>query len=262
MINSINSVNYSYPVYGNSNINSIFDYPSAVNEANKKAQELLESLKNVKTGSVTTVKSLQQDSAAFLNAYTSSIKSLDQSAEKLRNGNLDKLLYDKNGEVTDTTVKNTVDAFKDMIAKYNSTLKLLNDNADRGPGVMKQLARMAASDPASEANMAKLGVSVNKDGTIALNEEKLSSALKTENTAELKNIKNIIGGLNGVADNVHMHAMYGSTMSSRQLVGNDVQKSNALKQENPFYVLYQQIKGKAYALQDMAYAGLILNKQI
>ena len=190
------------------------------------------------------------------------MKSLDASAEKFRGANLDKLLYNKDGAVTDITAKNTVGAVKDMVAQYNSTLNLLNKNADRGTGVVKQIGRMVSIDPASEENMAKIGLSVNKDGTLKLDEDKLESALKTEDPDARKNITNILGGRNGVADTIQSHTRYGSTMSSRQLVGNDVQKAKDLKQENPFYVLYQQTKGNVYALNDMAYTGMFLDMKI
>ena len=268
MINAVNYNTYSYPLYNTYNSNKIvdFDYTAAVSEANKKAQELLDSLQTKKiVPAVSTPKALQKESFEFLNVYTLSMKNLDQAAEKLRNSNLDRLLYSKSGEIaeiTEETAQNTVGAVKDMFEKYNSTLKLLNDNADRGPGVMKQIARMVTADPASVENMAKLGMSVNKDGTLNLNEKKLSDALKTKDPIQLKSLKSLLGGLNGIADKIHVNALYGSNMSSRSLIGNDVLKTKDLQKENPFYVLYQQIKGNVYALNDMAYAGLYMNTRV
>ena len=266
MVNGINSIFSSLPTFGVASKNQSngifdFDYNAAVKEATQKSQDLLNSLLKP-SGAPVTAKSLKQESAAFLTAYTASMKTLDQSADKLRGGNLNKLLFDKDGAVTDATVKNTVDAVKDTVSKYNSTLKLLNDNADRGPGVMKQLARMAASDPASEYSMNKIGMSVNKDGTLELDEARLTAALKSDDPTMRKELTDIIGGHNGVADRIHVHTIYGSTMSSRQLIGNDIYKEQDLKNENPYYQLYQSIKGKAYALNDMAYAGLLLNTKV
>jgi hypothetical protein len=205
---------------------------------------------------------LQQQSSSFVSNYTSSMSSLDSAALKLTNGGMSRMLYDSSGEVTDKTVETTVSAVKDFVEQYNSTLKLLNDNADRGSGVKKQLARMVTVDPASPASMEKVGLTVNDDGTLKLDAEKLTSALKDGEPYQRNLLTDILGGQNGIADKVHVKTIYGKNLSTYQLVGNDVSKVKDLQKENPFYEMYQQIKGHAYALNNMGYTGMFLNTTI
>jgi flagellar capping protein FliD len=205
---------------------------------------------------------LNQNSSAFVSNYTSSMNSLDSAAEKLRNGGMTRMLYDSSGEVTDATVSTTVDAVKKMVEQYNATLKVLNDNADRGSGVKRQLARMVTVDPAPAASMEKVGISVNDDGTLKLDAEKLTTALKDGEPYQRNLLTDIIGGQNGIADKIHVNAGYGKNLSAFQLVGNDVSKVKDLQKDNPFYEMYKAIKGHAYALNDMAYTGMFFSKTV
>lgn len=245
----------SYPTSGTSSSSSVFDYQSAQKSANEQAAALL----NTYNSNQESVKTLKADTAKYLDSYALAMKSMGQSADKLRNDNLDKLLYDKQtGEVTDESVANTVKAVQTMVDEYNNTLKLLNDNADRGAGTVKQLGRMV-TDPAPEASMAMVGVSVNKDGTLELDAEKMTEALKTTDANQLALYKDIIGGYGGIADGVHMDAMFGSNMSSRDLIMNDLANIQATQKENPFREMYESIRGNVYTLTNQAVTGMLMN---
>ncbi len=244
----------SYGTSSTSQTSSVFDYQAAQKTAKTQAAELLASYKESKA----TVSSLKTDTAKYLDQYALSMKTLGQSADKLRNGNLDKLLYDKDGQVTDATVEKTVKSVQDMVDKYNSSLKLLNDNADRGPGTMKQLSRMA-TDPAPAASMKMVGVTVNKDGTLALDSEKMTEALKTTNSDQLKLYKDIIGGYGGIADGAHKDALFGSNMSARELIQNDLASIQTARQENPFREMYDSFRGNVFTMNNQAVTGMLMN---
>ena len=144
-----------------SSASSVFDYSAAMASASKTSAELLAGYNSNKEA----VTTLKKGTAAYLDSYALAMKTMGQSADKLRWGGMDKLLYNSDGEVTDATVSKTVGAVQTMVDNYNNTLKLLNDNADRGAGTVKQLGRMA-TDPAPAQGLALVGVTVNDDGTV------------------------------------------------------------------------------------------------
>lgn len=233
---------------------SVFNYGSVSGTAKQQAKDMLADYKSNQAS----VKTLKNDTAKFLDQYTLSMKTLDQSAEKVRLGGLDKLLYDGEGQVTDATVEKTVKAYQEMVDNYNSSIKLLNDNADRGPGTMKQLGRMVA-DPAPAEGMKMVGVTVNKDGTLALDAEKMTAALKTEDANQRKLYTDIMGGWGGIADNVHKNAMFGANTSARDLVMNDIANIQQAQAENPFKVMYDSFKGNVFSMNNQSVTGMLMN---
>lgn len=219
-VSGINSLLNSY--YGGTNsvnslssASSMFDYDSA----KKDVQSLLDSYKQQSSSS--SVSSLKKSTADFLTQYTSGMNSMNKAASVFTNGGVNDLLYDKEGNVTDETVKKTVDATKSMLEEYNNNIALLDKNADRGQGVSKQLARMV-SDPAAKEKLDALGVSVGKDGTLTLDEAKLTSALKDENPLQVKLMADMLGGSTGLAAGIQKDARAGLNTSSSSLVGNDI----------------------------------------
>ncbi len=123
------------------------------------------------------------------------MNNLQSSATKLTDGGIDKILFDSEGNTSEESIQNTVSAVKDMVGEYNKTLDFLNSNANRGVGVETQIARMAA-DPAAKQKLEVAGISVNKDGTLSLNETKLTSALSDKNPLQVKLVADAIGDWN------------------------------------------------------------------
>lgn len=243
---------YSMASGGVSSLSSqTYDYKSL----QKQTQSLIDTYKK----SNTSVKSLTSDSADFLKTYTSSMNTLNSSAAKLTNGGINKTLYNDEGQVTDATVKDTMSLMKDMVADYNSTLKMLGGNEDRGRGVTKQIARMTDS-PAARQGMEMVGVSMNKDGTLALDEAKLTSALKSENPLQVRLAADIIGGSNGIAAGVQRDARAGLNTSANSLIGNDIAKMQSARDNDPIRTFAQSLRGGgAYALNNSAAMGIMMN---
>lgn len=246
---------YSSPYAGGYNsVEGLLSLSNTQQNAKVKADQLLNTYNKNKES----VKTLKADTAKYLDSYVLSMKTMDQSAGKLRNGGMDKLLFDSEGEVTDKTVEDTVKVAKAMVDDYNATLKLLNDNAKRGPGTVKQLGRMA-TDPAPAAGLKMVGVTINKDGTLALDSDKMTEALKTTDKNQLNLYKDILGGYGGLADGVHLDALFGQGMPARELIGNDIASIQQTKRENPFTELYLATKGNVYQMNNQAVAGMMMN---
>ncbi|MDL2327032.1 hypothetical protein LJC64_00010 [Ruminococcaceae bacterium OttesenSCG-928-A11] len=223
------------------------------------AQKTAQSFADTHKKNTATVNTMKKESAAFLSQYTTGMSQLSAAANKLAGGGISKMLNNWEGNVTESAVKNTVGAVKDMVASYNSNLKLLNDNADRGPGVMTQMARMV-TDPAPQEEMAQVGISVNEDGTLALDEEKLTAALKTEDADQRRRYEDIIGGYGGVADNIRQDARAGLDTPVQKLVSSDVTKMQTIREEDPIRSYFKSIRsGGAYALNNNAAMGIMMN---
>lgn len=254
MIDSVNNyLGTMNSISSRSNVSApspIFDYASA----QKQAKSILE---QYQAGSKQ-VSSLKDDSAQFLNQYTNSMANLRESASKISGRNLDKLLYNSKGDVTDETVKATVSATQNMVDQYNDSLKMLNNNAQRGSGVLKQIARMA-DDPAPQASMKMVGLSVNNDGTLALDKDVMTKALKSDNPQQVTLFKDIIGGNTGISAGVLKDARAGLATPAGKLIGNDLAAMQAIKQEDPLQSFSSYSKSGAYALNNMMATGVLMN---
>lgn len=246
-IGAMNSINSRSSVSAPS---PVFDY--------KAAQQQTKAVLDQFQAGNNQIKKLKDDSAKFLNQYTNSMTNLSEAANKVSGTNLDKLLYDKDGKVTDDTVKATVNAAQNMVDQYNDSLEMLNKNAERGPGVMDQIARMAG-DPAPMASMKMVGVSVKKDGTLALDKDVMTKALKTENPEQLKLYKDIIGSSTGIAGGVQNDARAGLRTSAGKLIGNDLATMQTIKQDDPLRSFADFAKGGAFQLNNMMATGVLMN---
>lgn len=264
---------FSTSFYTNSYANNgVAGFPTSSGKITKEeAQGLVDEYLASKSGasssssaSGSTVQSLKKDTANFLDQYSASMKNLGSAADKLRGENLDRLLYTNfgKGERTEETVQKTVDAVQNMVSSYNDTLKLLNDNGDRGSGVVNQIANMVKG-PMAEEGMELLGISVNKDGTLSLDKDKLTDVLNTESEESLKFYKDLIGGIHGVADGISQIAGKGSNAQAQKLIENDLASIRSTQAaENPFIEMYQSIKGNAYILNNQAVTGMLMNFSI
>lgn len=244
-MNSMNGVAPASPV---------FDYKAA----QQQAQATVDSFRNNNKQ----VQLLKEDAADFLKQYTNEMNDLNKTASNLTGGNLDKLLFDKDGKVTDKTVKDTTDAVQKMVDSYNDSLKMLNKNASRGTGVTNQIGRMA-DNPTSLEGMKMVGVSVNKDGTLALDKTKMAEALKTETPGQQKLVRDIIGGSSGLAAGVEKDARAGLRTPAGNLINNDLATMQSIKKDDPLRNLAMYSRnGGAFGMNNMMAAGALLNMMV
>ncbi|MEG0853767.1 MAG: flagellar filament capping protein FliD [Angelakisella sp.] len=201
--------------------------PAAVNNFDyKAAQQETKALLDRYKQNGDKVKALKADTAKFLDDYQSSVRKMGDAANAVKGSELDRLLYGKSeaGMVpTDENVEKTAAAVAKMVEQFNSTLTTLNKNAERGPGVSKQIGRMVSS-PTSDRSMELVGITTNKDGTLKVDMDTLKKSLK-ENT---KIAREVIGGSYGIAQGISRDSVNGLNQSPISLVGNDVA---AMKQE-------------------------------
>lgn len=121
----------------------------------------------------------------------------------------------------------TADGIQKMVDAYNSNLKLLNDNADRGTGGLTQMKRMLLAT-GNEKSMAMLGINANKDGTLSFDRGTfLNKAAKSPAM-----VKDALGGSFGVATRLYNAASRGLGSSSGQLLSQDLK--NARLQQASF----------------------------
>lgn len=117
-------------------------------------------------------------------------------------------------------VEKTTAKVQDLVDSFNSTLKLLNDNSSRGMGVLKQTKRMV-SPPASVDSLKLAGITINKDGSLKLNQAEFKDAMNKNPSL----IKDIISGSHGLAEGVYSDARAGLQASSASLVSSDLAKA-------------------------------------
>lgn len=197
---------------------SNYDYKAAQRETKAQMEQYKKS-----QGSVTTLK---KDTAAFLDEYQSSVKKLGDAANAVKGGELDRLLYGKEGAgstPSDANIEKTAKAVQALAEQFNSTLTTLAKNAERGPGVTRQIDRMNSS-PTAERSMELLGITTAKDGTMQVDMDKLKTALK-ENTSIARDV---IGGSFGIANGISRDSTSGLNQTPISLVANDIA---AIKQE-------------------------------
>lgn len=130
----------------------------------------------------------------------------------------------------------TADAVQNLVEHHNSTLKLLNDNADRGVGVLNQMKRLLTL-PTSEKSMNKIGLTSNKDGTLSFDRATFAKA-SSENPSL---VKGILSGSYGVANGYYNDAQRGLRTSSNSLLSEDMKTAKLEAAYSPMnYATYNR----------------------
>ena len=231
-------------------VSKVYDYSTAQNEA----KSLLDDYKS----NSATLGTLKKESSEFLTQYTSNMNDLSKSAKALTDGGIQKILYGKDGKTSEESIKKTVSSVKDMVESYNNSLSFLNKNSKRGEGVVNQIGRMA-TDPAAKEKLDLAGITVKKDGSLALDEKKLTAALSDDNPLQVKLAATAIGDWNGIAGGIAKDAQAGLNTSAGKLIGNDIAEMQQVRDSNSFNEMYTAMRGGgAYYFNNMA-AGLMMN---
>lgn len=247
-------------MYGVRNYQSQRAY-SANNYDYKAAQRNTQSLIDQYKQENNKVQTLKADSAKFLDDYTASMKSMDKAANAVKGQKFDQLLYGKGGTTSDPTQENidkTAEAVSKLAEQFNSTLKLMNDNAERGPGVGRQVGRMVQS-PTSERSMELIGITTQKDGSLKVDTEKLKTALKENPDI----VRDVVGGSYGMAQGISRDSTNGLNQSPASLIGNDLA---AMKQQQQTLGSFKEMsaysKSGAYNMMNLNSVGVLMNIMI
>lgn len=162
--------------------------------------------------------------------------------------------------IGETTIASDVDTDKvgaalgDLVDAYNSSLKLLNDNYDRGTGVDRQLRSLVAG-LGSEQSLNQLGITVNKDATLNFDKSTFEKNMK-ENPSLTKNI---ISGVGGVADTAFNKASSAMSVNSGSLINGDLSSAQTSSITNPYNVFSMYSRSGAYNMSNYYAVGLMMN---
>lgn len=159
-----------------------------------------------------------------------------------------------------TSIKADVDSDKiasalgDLVDSYNSSLKLLNDNYDRGTGVDRQLRNLVAG-LGSEQSLKQLGITVNKDATLKFDKDAFAKNMKDNPSLT----KSLISGPGGIADNAFNKGSSGMNVQSSSLINGDLMGAQTDSITNPMNAFSSYSRSSAYAMNNYAAVGMMLN---
>lgn len=145
-------------------------------------------------------------------------------------------------------------ALSDLVGSYNSSLKLLNDNYDRGTGVDRQLRNLVAG-LGSEESLKQLGITVNKDATLKFDKDVFAKNMKDNPSLT----KSLISGPGGIADKAFNKGSSGMNVQSSSLINGDLMGAQADSITNPMNAFGSYSRSGAYAMNNYAAVGMMLN---
>lgn len=108
----------------------------------------------------------------------------------------------------------TADAMEKLVKSFNSTLSMLDSNSARSATATRQLRNMILP-PTSEKTMAKIGITVGKDGSMSFDRKVFNEAMEKDPTL----VKDIIGGGNGIAQGIIKDTQKALQVTSANLLG-------------------------------------------
>lgn len=205
---SNNSANKNQSAAQNS-INSLW---SNYNSYTSNSMNALSGLSEIKSGVANVMSSYDNAKDAFYEEFDENISNLSKSAEKIKgydfkvdeNAITKTETTDEDGKKVTTTnysdkMKDALDTVKKFVDDYNSTIDFLNENSS----VSKRVGRMAKNfgdTTYRSANYNSIGITVNSDGTMKIDEEKLAKTI-----SEDPNKVSRILGKDGLADKAESH---------------------------------------------------------
>ena len=153
-------------------------------------------------------------------------------------------------------------ALGDLVDAYNSSLKFLNDNFDRGSGIGRQMQSLLTG-LGSEQSLKQMGISVNKDGTLSFSE----SALQKNMAKDPSLTRDLISGTGGLADRLFNKASNGLNMSANSLTNyssvsgtsGSYGSSSTKSATNPYAVLGMYSRSGVYNMSNYNAVGMMLN---
>ncbi len=167
-----------------------------------------------------------------------------------------------------TTFKADVDtnkaasALSDLVNAYNSSLKFLNNNFEKGTGVGRQLESIIRG-LGSEQSLKQMGITVNKDASLSFSKSDFEKNMAKDPALT----RDLISGANGLADRMFNKASSGLNMSSNSLVNgyssnaysSSYGSSSAKSATNPYTVLGMYSRSGVYNMSNYNTVGMMIN---
>ncbi len=147
-----------------------------------------------------------------------------------------------------------VDAMSDLVDSYNSAVKFLQDNVSHGSGVSSQLSKLQSS-LGSSSTLNRLGLSVQADGTLSLDKEKLTESL----TESPDLTKDLVSGTSGIAQKLYSKATSALQTNSQSLVNYDLQEYEQSSVYDPLQFMGVYSKVGATQMNNYLNIGLLMN---
>ena len=220
MLNSANKYGYLFNNSASQRQNSINSLWSNYGNFQNNASSALGALTELKQNAAAVVDSYNEAKDTFYTEFDSNMSALKKSASALKNLKFDvgddpitkkavldkdgNEVKDKNGEtVMETTyskgMQSALDTVKSLVDSYNDSIKFLSDNS----AVSGRVSKMASNfgDTTYRSSLyEQVGISVGKDGTLSIDEEKLANSI-AENPDKVSRIL----GKDGLADKAIQH---------------------------------------------------------
>ena len=204
------------------------------------------------------ISSLKKDSLAFLDRYNKTLTAMGEASTKLEGNNLKQLLFGKNGTASekpsDDRIEEATKAVQSMVDTFNTALKTLNDNAGRGVGVTSQIRRMV-QPPTSQSSMALVGISIEKDGSLKLDQDKLKTSLKNNTSLAM----DIIGGSHGIAQGITRDALTGLRQQPASLINGDLSEMSQKRFDSSLVSMANYSKTGAVNMMNLNSVGVLMN---
>ena len=224
-INSVGNMLNANSLFNNSykKQDSISKLWSAYGSYQSNAQTSLAGLTEVNNNLKSVLAAYDDAKNAFNSEFEDSMNALSESADKLKTYNFN---VEKDGAITNTTstddngvttttktyskdLQAAMDTVKNFVDDYNSAIKFFSDNAS----VSKRVERLATTfgDTTYRAsNYESIGLTVNSNGSLTINEDKLANAI-INNPDKVSSIL----GENGLATKAEEHVSFANSQQAQ-----------------------------------------------
>ena len=179
----------------NSSITSLWGRDTSSSDSSYNAGSALSSIYNSNAELSSLLKEYDKTKEQFNKQFSSNMTELGEAASKLKTTN-----FAVNGATDEDTEKNiagVVDNVSKFVKKFNNAVSFLNGVSDTSAKI-SNLANSFSDSKYFSNTLNKIGITVNSEGTLKVNEDQLKTALKENPTS----VESILGksGLAGRAD--------------------------------------------------------------
>lgn len=153
---------------------------STIQDAYTNGQKYINTVSQYSSKLSELVKSYDQTKSQFQTEYASNLFDLNEASSKMQKRGF--YVKGADDEETAKNVKDVVSNVTDFVKSYNENQKFLNKNSE----VSKRVASLAnsfADNKYFARTLNNAGISVEKDGTLSVDSEKLSKALTDNNSS-------------------------------------------------------------------------------
>ena len=174
----------------------------------------------------------------------------------LQNGNITANLKKEGNVTVSVGVDNNkiVSAMENLVKSYNNAISLLGSNSDRGTGVSNQLDRLTSA-LGSNQSLEYMGLSIDKNGSLVLDKEKLLQNL--ENDPEYT--KDLLSGSFGIAQSLYSRSENALNTSVNSLVNTDIKTAQQQSWNDPISYLNNFVRSGAYNAMNYYAVGMMVD---